>query len=1107
MAERWLAGLDLLDDHERHRELLTRARALDEAGRQALADTLASGGSSHRRLGLRLAQLRRDEPAMWRALRDPSLSLRRGAASLLGRYAAQIPDEVLDELDPATLGVLLRRVVRGNRTEIADRLVDALLRRDRIQEAALVLPACSSARVVERLQGVAWPEVVWLRLAKHRADALVAFVEQQFAGASERPEWVWRRFAHVWCALSERRPDAVAGWLERFAAPHSLPADVLPGLAALVRADPARVMRMLVPRVAWLGRLGGRQPWWTALARRWPRVETEVDATVRASWMAEALRVAPQRFAELLSEAPYPRRAAWFEQAAAALDTAAIEWPATLLAVLPEAPRDREAARMATLRRAQEDPSWRRQWLGYRAVEAVRSELEAHGRAAQASDRAEAHAALVRATTRSRRGMEATLAWLQCIRNDQDPVRLAVLQALAEAPAARFRGCEAALEAAIAPIFDARDTSYATRQAAAAIARRLLVDTASTPHLPQFALGLRILSRLAGQGGVVDLPPLHRGLPRGAEHAIVKVLLPWLEAEQQRDRQAEIYRVWHSLGRRAWNVEALEQLLVRAVWNGPKNQASTAAELWLQDPRTRDARVFALVERDPSALALDTVFRHAHRRRQTLLTRRFSSAVKRGRFHDGKALLLPLVTRGMERWSEPIMRLYLERLREAEAEPQRYAWSRVALVQTRARVPLTEVADLLPVLASHDVNLVEAALGAMVWTDRPAPALAVLLDHLDGDRARVAMYALPRLARLLPAAQVVDAVAALLQRPKLKVTVQKEAVRLLGQYPTPRALALLGEIWARPRHRDVKIAALHAARATLPRPESWALLRQAATDPSEDIAVALVDVPLASIAHVFRAPYLEIMSAVVDHESMVARTALMRSLAAGWITAGVEVATVAAVRVLARGHAVDPWEDAIAVLAAAAASELVRGALEALVVQLRDATVHDVEPSHEADQIPWQRLGALVERWTATHDPRATTTLRACSRALLAVPLTWSLGGRLAIAAEHDGELGEVAVRLLGAAPSFLAAWAIGGALSSATRDADRAWDEADAEAVVDALFAGPPVARTIAVRLVGEFGPRWAWRATWVERLDRARRDGDVDVQVAARNVQLRSA
>src|SRR5690606_180768 len=134
MAERWLAGLDLLDDHERHRELLTRARALDEAGRQALADTLASGGSSHRRLGLRLAQLRRDEPAMWRALRDPSLSLRRGAASLLGRYAAQIPDEVLDELDPATLGVLLRRVVRGNRTEIADRLVDALLRRDRIQE-------------------------------------------------------------------------------------------------------------------------------------------------------------------------------------------------------------------------------------------------------------------------------------------------------------------------------------------------------------------------------------------------------------------------------------------------------------------------------------------------------------------------------------------------------------------------------------------------------------------------------------------------------------------------------------------------------------------------------------------------------------------------------------------------------------------------------------------------------------------------------------------------------------------------------------------------------------------------------------------------------------
>lgn len=1102
MAEKWLARLDLLDDHERQRELVTRARTLDETGRVRLAETLASGGIAHRRLALRLAQFRRDLPAMWSALRDPSVSVRRTAASLLGRHAPDIPEVLLDELDPATLGVLLRRVLGGNRSEIADGLVDGLVLRDRLREAALVLPACSPAHVRRQIERVAWPELVWRRLAKHRSEVLVEFIERRFIGLSDRPEWVWQRFAGAWRALAERWPEVVAGWIERFADPRTLPTEVMPALPALVRAFPARVVGWLACRVDWLARVQGRQAWWTALARRLPAVDDETLAPLATA----CLRVAPARFAELVAEAPFPRRAALFERAAATLDTRALEWPATLLDVLPEWCRDRESARMATLRRAREDAPWLRLLLGHRSIEAARPELEIHARAAQASERAEAYAALVRATIRSRRGMAETLTWLQRLRNDQDPVRLAVLQALAGAPAARFCGCEAELEAVVAPIFDARDTSYTTRLAAAAIARRLLVDNASTPQLPQFALGLRILSRLAGQGGVLDLPVLHRGLPRGAEHAIVKVLLPWLEAEQQRDRQAEIYRVWQSLGHRAWNVEALGELLARAVWNGPKNQASTAAELWLQDPRTRDARVQAMVQRDASALALDTVFRHAHRRRQTLLLLRFAPKVQRGRFYDGKALLLPLVTRGMERWSEATARLYLDRLRDAEAESQRHAWTRVALLRTRARVPLTEVADLLPALSSPDVNLVEAALGAMVWTDRPAPALAVLLDHLDGDRARVAMYALPRLARLLPATQVVEALATLLQRPKLKVTVQKEAVRLLGQYPTPRALALLGELWARPQHRDVKIAAIHAARATLPRRESWSLLRSAATDLSEDVVRALVEVPVATLPHVHRAAYLEIMASVADHESLVARAALMQALVAGWATAGIEIATAAAVRVVARGNPVDPWRQAIAVLATAAASELVRGALEHLVVTLRDAAARDVVPQREADQIPWQRLGVLVDAWTQTHDPRRAPTLRACSEALLACPSTWVFGVRLAVAAA-DRDLDAVASALLRTAPTPAMALAVGVALGAAARDSGRVWLEADALGVVDALFGGTAPERVIATRLLGEFAPRWAWHEAWVGRLHRARQDEDLDVQVTARTVCLSPA
>src|SRR5690606_31419113 len=132
-------------------------------------------------------------------------------------------------------------------------------------------------------------------------------------------------------------------------------------------------------------------------------------------------------------------------------------------------------------------------------------------------------------------------------------------------------GCEDALEAVVNPVFDARDTSYGTRLAVAAVAKALLVATATAPESPAFALGLRLLSRLGAQAGVIDLPSLYPNLPRGAEHAIVKALDAWLDVDESHERYAGIYRVWHALGRRAWNVDLLADRLERCIWKGNKN--------------------------------------------------------------------------------------------------------------------------------------------------------------------------------------------------------------------------------------------------------------------------------------------------------------------------------------------------------------------------------------------------------------------------------------------------------------------------------------------------------------------------------------------------------
>jgi hypothetical protein len=190
----------------------------------------------------------------------------------------------------------------------------------------------------------------------------------------------------------------------------------------------------------------------------------------------------PALLAELVARLPYPRRGVLFEEATAPLETARIEWPTRLLAVLPTALREREAARMLGLARASTDASWRRELLGLRDIDQARPALEREARSAQANDRAQAHAALVRSTARSRAGMPETLAWLGRLRNEQDPVRQAILGALAEVPGRRFDD-PAALDLVIAPIFDARDTSYTTRTAAARIAHRLLIEHAAWTEL------------------------------------------------------------------------------------------------------------------------------------------------------------------------------------------------------------------------------------------------------------------------------------------------------------------------------------------------------------------------------------------------------------------------------------------------------------------------------------------------------------------------------------------------------------------------------------------------------------------------------------------------
>lgn len=1090
--------LDRLDHTERQAEMVAHVRGLPPAEAEDLGRALGQGDAHRRSLGLLVAQLRDDLEPAWAALEDPSLSVRRLAARAVGRRADSISASLLDRLDPVTLGVIVRHVVRDGRSKIAEALVDILCQRDRLAEAACLLPACSPEVIAARLDKVAWPDALWVRLAKHQPTLMVQHIERAFEEAAERHDLVWRRFeSGVWVCLAEHEPAAVADWIDRFADPDALPLH-LAELSPLIRWSAERVVGWLQTRIAWLC----RAPVPVVLARR----IHELDDAMLGPLCESLLRDNPLRFRELVAELSWPRRGVLFEAATASMSPERIEWPLPLLDSLPHWLREREAERMLGLARAQKNGSWRRELLGRLAIEQARPRLEQEGKAASAADRAEAHAALVRCTALSRQGMAPTLMWLQRIRNEQDPVRLAVVDALSRIPGHLFDDREA-LDAVVSPVFEARDTSYGTRAAVATLAKNLIMARATTPTSPMFDLGVSLLSRLAGQAGTLDLPLLYRNLPRGAEQPIVDALMPWLAADQKRQREQGIFRLWTALGKRAWEVASLGDLIEQMIWHGQKSSAGHAAEHWIEDPRTRDERVRELVKRDRSALYLHGVFERCHRRLQSLLHDRFSDAAPRGRFHDGKVVFIPFVERGMSRWTPDLQRRYLDLIDAAQETPKRYSRTRAALVGMRARVPLTRIDDLEPSLRSEDVNVLEAALGALVWTDCPTPALPILLEHLSGDRARVAMYAMPRLARLVPANTMVKALSTLLERPRLKITVHKEALRLLGQYPTEAAVALLLRTWSQPLHRDVRIATLHAARSVLGQPQAWELLESAATHESVDVARGVVEVSPANIAQAHRARYVAVMARVGDHPDPTARAALFGALLQGWAMADVEPTTRLAARVIGRLDPLDPWRQAVSLLVEGTRSTSTHPQIVGLVGELLEAAAADVAPAGERDQMPYQRMLATVNALSALRHPSATVLLEQVAESLGAHALGWTPSVRARLAATDNDSLGSVVLELLEQAPTVTSGLAVEHAAIAAARQAVREWSTAQASSLLDALGDGPPAARAIAARMLTTFGPRWGWGAPWTDRLASLRGDDDHDVQAAARMVWIANA
>jgi hypothetical protein len=166
----------------------------------------------------------------------------------------------------------------------------------------------------------------------------------------------------------------------------------------------------------------------------------------------------------------------------------------------------------------------------------------------------------------------------------------------------------------------------------------------------------------------------------------------------------------------------------------------------------------------------------------------------------------------------------------------------------------------------------EAALRALGRLDA-GQGVATLLEALEDERARLAIYALRPALLALPAAEAIQRLQTV---PLRKVTVAKEVVRLLGELPTEAAFGKLQELDGRKLHRDVRVALLRALWGHLERPEAWEILQRAAGSEDGALLTNAVRIPADRLSEPAQRRLVSFLARLLGHPAPEVRTQVLQ---------------------------------------------------------------------------------------------------------------------------------------------------------------------------------------------------------------------------------------
>ncbi len=535
-----------------------------------------------------------------------------------------------------------------------------------------------------------------------------------------------------------------------------------------------------------------------------------------------------------------------------------------LIANFPTQIRDREARYHLNLPALATRPAQRLPYAAFLPWAEARTILEPFIRNPDPDLRSIALTIIIAATRYNRAHKGEILTIVKLRRNEQDPIRGAMITELAKLPPSIWELEHLDnLSQIIHDALNAADLSYNT----ASVLERLVI--AILPFQP--AWSARQLAILVQQRGQVSFYNLGERLSDADVSRIAPFLLPVLESWKTREREHAIVSAAQSLGRRLRVFDDLVDLLEQVI-NDTRNDYIVSSILGLIAEHQRDrfkVLVPKLLKQDPSWITQFTVYDFVHHYRQDLLTPFLGQQAYRGRFSTGKTrFVLPLYN-GFSCWTTAQQQIFAKTLCEVIQDNARDSPSIFRVINQLAALPAVTPTKLIQ-LASHlnpKLAIRDRALQALARVDA-GQGIPILIESMGDDRARIAIYALRSTLLELP---IDRALMMLRDVPLEKVTVAKEVVRLLGELPTDSAYQELLTWDKRDLHRDVRVAFLRALWSHLEREETWPILENAAISTDAAISTAVGRIPVDRLSPLAQRQLLELISTLLVHSDPLVR--------------------------------------------------------------------------------------------------------------------------------------------------------------------------------------------------------------------------------------------